>query len=193
MFDCNIWKQVQEIDNKDSFVDESDREIFLEYLNNPSMVLMEMANVLGNDVVYEQRLPFSFYFSDKKIAHSRHGIRTKIIWNPSKTPSDADGFMQLHGNYEYISGSHKYKPTNKELNTARNFFKKYKVLFSAVWEEKLDQAQLQKYFTGSISFKELLSKFNSVSEIQYYKLNHANSLDELEDMVRKYKIYNMND
>ena len=44
-----------------------------------------------------------------------------------------------------------------------------------------------------MSFKEMLSKFYNITEKQYYYINHANSLDELEAVVRKYKIYNMND
>lgn len=192
-FDWGIWKQMAEIDNEDEFIDDSERKVFLEYLNDPSMVLMEMANVTGNDVVVERGLPFSFYISSKMAVHNQHGIRVKILWNPSKSPANADGYLELHGDYKYIVGSHKYKPTSKELSIARNFFKKYKVLLAAVWEDKVDQQQLYRYFVGDISFKELLSRFYNMSEKQYYYLNHANNLTELEETVRKYKIFNMND
>ena len=53
----------------EDFLDEADRKVFEWYLKEPSAVLMEMANVIGNDVVLEKRLPFSFYFSNKKIVH----------------------------------------------------------------------------------------------------------------------------
>ena len=192
-FDWGIWKQMAEIDNEDEFIDDSERRVFLEYLNDPSMVLMEMANVTGNDVVVEPRLPFSFYMSSKMAVHGQHGIRVKILWNPSKSPANADGYMELHGDYKYTIGSHKYKPTGKELKIAREFFKKYKVLFAAVWEDKVDQQQLYRYFVGDISFKELLSKFDNTTEKQYYYLNHSKDLKELEETVRKYRIFNMND
>ena len=192
-FDWGIWKQMQEIDNEDEFIDDSERRVFLEYLKDPSMVLMEMANVRGNDVKLEYRLPFSFYFSTKNAVHSQHGIRAKVVWNPNKAPEGADGYFELHGDYEYTIGSHKYKPTPKEKETARDFFKKYKVLFAAVWESKLYDGDLQDYFKGRINLKELLSKFDNISERQYFDINHCNSLEELEQCVRKYKIFNMND
>lgn len=192
-FDWGIWKQMAEIDNEDEFIDDSERRVFLEYLNDPSMVLMEMANVRGIDTKIEDRLPFSFFFTNKKAVHKQHGIRLKVMWNPSKNPEDADGYLELHGDYEYTIGSHKYKPTSKELSILRNFAHKYKVLFSAVWEGKLYDGDLQDYFRGRISFKELLSKFDGITEKQYYYLNHANNLTELEETVRKYKIFNMND
>lgn len=193
MFDWGIWKQIQKIDNDDEFIDDSERRVFLEYLNDPSMILMEMANVRGIDTKIENRLPFSFFFTNKRAVHNQHGIRLKILWNPSKNPKDADGYIELHGNYEYVSGSHKYKPTKDELRILREFVKKYKVLFSAVWEEKLYDGDLQDFFKGRISIKELLSKFDDISEKNYYTLNHCNSLEELEQCIRKYKIFNMND
>lgn len=192
-FDWGTWKQMQEIDSEDEFIDDSERRVFLEYLRDPSMVLMEMSNVVGNDIKIDKKLPFSFYISSRRAVHNQHGIRVKIIWNPSKAPASADGYMELHGNYDYTIGSHKYKPTAKELKIARDFFKRYKVLFAAVWEERVDPQQVYRYFVGDIPFKELLSKFYDVSEEQYYHLNHARDLQELEEIVRKYKIFNMND
>lgn len=192
-FDWGIWEQMTAIDNENEFIDDSERKVFLEYLNDPSMVLMEMANVRGIDTKIENRLSFSFYFSTKTAVHKQHGIRLKIIWNPSKAPADADGYLELHGDYNYIISSHKYKPTAKELNMLREFAHKYKVLFAAVWEDKLYDGDLQDYFKGRISFKELLSKFDNITEKQYYYLNHSKDLKELEETVRKYKIFNMND
>lgn len=179
--------------NEDEFIDEMDKQIFEEYLNDPSTVLMEMANMVGNRVKTDANLPFSFYFSTKSAVHGAHGIRVKILWNPSKSPNDADGYMELHGNYEYVRGSHKYKPTEKELKVARNFFKKYKVIFSAVWEEKMDYTSVQDFFEGEISFRELLINFTNVTEKQFYLINHASTLEELESIVREKKIFNMND
>lgn len=192
-FDWGTWKQMQEIDNEDEFIDDSERRVFLEYLNDPSMVLMEMANFLGNNVKVYNRLPFSFYVSSKTAVHNQHGIRAKIIWNPSRAPASADGNLELHGDYRYTVNSHKYKPTRKELEIAREFFKRYKILFTAIWEEKVDPSYVQDYLAGRIPLRELLTKFYDISEKQYYHLNHAKDLQELEEIVRKYKIFNMND
>ena len=177
----------------EDFLDSADRKLFEIYLKDPSMVLMEMANVVGNDVVLEKRLPFSFYFSTKDAVHAQHGIRLKILWNPSKSPEYADGYIEMHGDYKYIPGSHKYQPVGKELFILRTFCKKYKVIFSAVWENKLASNYVQKYFDGRLQFNELLTKFESVTEKQYYLINHCKNLEELEQCVRKNKIFNMND
>lgn len=181
----NLWN--------DNFIDEAEQLLFEEYLGDPSALLLEMASVLGNEVRAECRLPFSFYFSDKNAVHQQHGIRAKIIWNPSKSSSNADGYMELHGDYRYISGSHKYQPTSKELRAAREFFQKYKVLFAAVWEEKLNPMHLVRYFAGDLSLRDLLAKFEEVREKQYYDINHCKTLGELENCVRKNKIFNIND
>ena len=180
--------------NADEFLDKADQEVFEWYMRDPSAILMEMANVVGNYVKTESfRLPFSFHFCDKNAVHQQHGIRVKVIWNPSKAPSSADGYFELHGDYDYISGSHKYRPSADELKLARKFFKKYKVLFAAAWEEVLDAKPIQDYFEGKIKLNELLSKFDIEDDMQYYYLNHCKSLEELEVCVRKYNIYNMND
>ena len=175
------------------FIDESDRCLFEEYLVNPSIILMEMANVRGMDVSVQNMLPFSFYFSSKVAVHNQHGIRVKIVWNPSKTYTDADGYMELHGNYNYVSGSHKYIPTRSQIREAENFFKKYKVLFSAVWEGILYEGDLIKFLHGDINLVSLISKFDVDNEDMYYKINHCKSIEDLERCVRENKIFNMND
>ena len=34
-FDWGIWKQMQEMDSEDEFIDDSERRVFLEYLKDP--------------------------------------------------------------------------------------------------------------------------------------------------------------
>lgn len=177
---------------EEDFLDEADMRVFEIYLDDPSAVLMEMANVIGNKVKVEYKLPFSFYFCDKDAVHQQHAIRAKILWNPSKAPSNADGYMELHGDYKYTISSHKYKPISKELSLARDFFRKYKVLFAAVWEEKLNSNDLVDYFNGNYSWRELLACFDLKGK-DYYNVNHCNNLNELEKCVRENKIFNMND
>ena len=73
------------------------------------------------------------------------------------------------------------------------FVRKYKVLFAAVWEKKLDQNAVLGYFEGAYNFKQLVSQFEGITEKQFYIINHCNNLTELERAVRENKIFNMND
>ena len=186
-----LWEELNQLEQEE-FIDKSDYEDFQLYLSDPSCVLMEMANFVGNTIQLEKYLPFSFHICTKEAVHQKHGIRAKILWNPSKAPSSADGYMELHGDYDYTSGSHKYQPTGKELQIARDFFKKYKTLFAAVWEEVLDADPVQDYFKGRLSLKELLTKFDLKGR-DYFEVNHCNTLTELEQCVREHNIFNMND
>lgn len=193
-FDFGVWKQLNNLQESGSFINEEDFEDFKEYLYSPSKILMEMANAVGNNVRREKNLPFSFFFSSKKAVKGTHGIRVKILWNPSKALADADGFLELHGDYAYIPGSHKYEPNAKELSIARKFFKKYKVLFSAVWEDVLyDPSQLVMYFYGKISWKELMKQFDTGKSDWNFYISTTENLQELEGMVREENMFNMND
>ena len=188
----NVWKELDNIGKWEEY-QKTEQLILEDYLKEPSAILMEMACVRGNDIKLE-RLLFSFYFSSKEDVHGRHGIRVKIQWNPSKIISkDADGYLELHGDYDYVSGSHRYTPTSRELGIARDFFRRYKVLFSAVWEGKLHQNDLQHYFEGTLDWKHMLSAFDNVGEKGYYYINHCKNIQELEEIVRVYGIFNMND
>lgn len=193
-FDFGVWKQLNNLQESGSFISEEDFEDFKEYLYSPSKILMEMANAVGNNVKREKNLPFSFFFSSKKAVRGTHGIRVKVLWNPSKAPADADGFLELHGDYEYIPGSHKYEPNAKELSFARKFFKKYKVLFSAVWEDVLyDPSQLVMYFYGKISWKELMKQFDTGNSDCNFYIQTTDNIKELEQLVREENMFNMND
>ena len=189
-----IFEELNSI--KDEFIDDSDQEVFAYYLSEPSAVLMEMAIVRGVDARPEQ-LPFSFYFSEKSVVHSKHGIRVKVQWNPIRMKSkDADGYFIIHGNefpYEWVPGSHKYRPTAKEIKLASQFIKKYKVLFSAVWEEVLDEVDLEDYFKGRISWKDLLECFHTKDVEGDLLIQASKDLKDLEYTVREENLFNMND
>jgi len=177
----------------DEFLDKYDKLVFLEYLKDDCAVLMEMANVVGNKVTLEKQLPFSFHFCDKEAVHQQHGIRLKVLWNPSKAPSQADGYMKMHGDYEYVIGSKKYKPTEKEISILRDFCKKYKVLFAAVWEDKLIADDVADYLKGRILWKDLMYCFYNISASMKDLLIHCQNLKDLEYAVRRNKIFNMHD
>mgnify|MGYP001075707804 CR=1 FL=1 len=152
--------------------------------------LMEMSNVVGRKCVTD-KIPFSFYFSSKDDVP--HPIRLKIKWNREKIGKDLDGYFELHGNYEYVhsTDADAKKPSSKELEVARQFIKKYKVLFCAVWEGKLDQDDLASFFKGRVKLRDLLSYLEGISENEYYAINHCHTLEEIEQCVRELDIFNM--
>lgn len=156
--------------------------------------LFEMSNIRGNKIKIED-IDFSFYFSSKSNVDCRHGIRVKICWNKEKlSPSLLDGYMELHGNYKYVSKENpNYKPNKYDIATAQYFFRRYKVLFSAVWEEKLDENVLNDYLRGIINFEELLNEFENILPENKDKIKKAKDRKELEKIVRENNIYNMND
>ena len=185
-------KLVEEFSN-DEFLGSDDKKLFEYYLTHEDALLMEMANLRGNDIKLHDRIPFSLYISTKEVVHGVHAIRVKVLWNPNKMTSSPDGQIELHGDYEYKGFSHKYKPSEKEIFTLRNFCKKYKIFFSAIWESKLDSNDFIDYLRNIIQFNELLTKFDNVSEKHYYLINHCKSIEELEKCIRDNKIFNMND
>lgn len=191
--DC--FRALEELDD-DEFIDESDKRVFERYISDPSAVLMEMACVRGKDVK-PTRLPFSFYFSDREAVHSQHGIRVKVTWNPMKiNSSDADGFFIIHGKdfpYKWVPGSHKYKPTAKELKNASMFIRNNKVLFAAVWEGVLHQNDLQHYFEGFLSWKDLLKCFHTGDMEGDSLIQVSKDVEDLEQTVREENLFNMND
>lgn len=152
--------------------------------------LMEMANMRGKHVKTDN-IGFSFYFSDK--TECNHGLRVKVSWNSEKLTGGFDGYFELRGPLRYISGIHSKTPPAKDFLDAKRFFKKYKVLFAAVWELKLDPQVIQDYFRAFIDINELVTSFENVTEEQNTLLSQATDLISLEKIVREHNIFNMND
>ena len=147
--------------------------------------LTEMANMVGKKIITDD-VNFSFYFSNKNEVN--HGIRAKVKWNKEHLTGSTDGYFELHGNYNYVQSMDGKIPKQSDIQLARKFFKKYKVLFAAVWENCLDANDLQDYFKGYLSFEDLLNSF-LIPE----KFTGIKSLSELENYVRENSIYNLND
>ena len=156
-----------------------------------SRQLMEMANVRGN-YVKTDNINFSFYFSDK--TECNHAIRAKIKWNPAKVSGTLDGYVELHGNYNYVqSSSSDAHPSSKDIIVMQQFFRKYKVLFAAVWEMKLEADDVSDYFLGRIDLINLIDKFDNLDASSYMRLLQVSNITQLENVVREYQIFNMND
>lgn len=189
----NIEKQLNE--NYIEYKEDSDL-LNEEYVRE--VLLWEMANMLGRKVKSEANpLNFSFHFLGKDNT-MRHAIRVKITWNPDHIKQGQfDGYIEAHGEYRYYqSPKSDAHPSKKDIDRARMFVRKNKVLFAAVWENVLDEASVQSYFLGNSPLYEVVANLDLPDKI-YYNINYnfieKNTLTELEDRVRKYKAFNMND
>ena len=132
------------------------REAFEDLNKIDEDLLMEMANVRANRVTIEQ-LDFSFYFGEKM---GQHSIRVKICWNKNRMIEDELCVMELFGDYKYFQSQKLNKNVSEgDIEKARQFFKKYKVLFSAVWEGILYEQDLVAYFFGDKQLNEIIDSF----------------------------------
>ena len=149
--------------------------------------LLEMANILGRKVKIE-KIDFSFYFSQK--SGMQHSIRVKIKWNRDRFRGAEDGYMDLHGQYDYVQSEYGEAVSETEISKARDFFMKYKVLFTAVWEEFLEADDVQDYFKGNLTFDELKDSFYDLPEKIFVD---AQTIADIEKIVRENKLFDMND
>jgi hypothetical protein len=155
---------------------------------------MEFANMLGRRVMTDD-IDFSFLFSFKN--NCPYGIGVRIRWNRDKLMESADGYMELSGDYRYVSaenysskGIDEIKtPSEEQLAKARGFFQKYKVLFAAVWEVKLEHTYVQDYLRGDMPFEELKRSFEF--DARYFE--NARNLQDMEEVVRSRQLFDMND
>ena len=170
-----------------------DKDIWDEELElNEDVALLEMANVLGKKCEVED-IDFTFYLSTKM--GMRHSIRVKIVWNKDHYDKDKLGYIEAHGNYKYGQDlSQKFNPKSYDIDTARYLVKRYKVLFAAVWEMKLEADDVADYFKGTISWKNLMNSFYNIKSQEIKEiLANCKNLKDLEYAVRKNNVYNMND
>lgn len=155
--------------------------------------LLEMSNVRGKDCKVEV-IDFSFYFSTKE--RVPHSIRVKVKWNPNRMSGSDDGYFELHGDYKYVSES-RDSVNFKQIEKARQFFKKYKVVFSGVWEDIIDPTDAVHYFEGRIGLIDLIEEMSLSDEEIYDTLRLMRGVEsdisELETAVRVLSLFNMND
>lgn len=151
--------------------------------------LCEMSTIRGKYAKVED-LDFSFYFSAR---NPRHVIRAKIRWDRDKLGNTFDGIMELHGDYKYNPSPNSKKIPQYDIDTARYFFKRYKVLFAAVWEMKLDENLVIEYLKGQIKLSELILQFENIPQSDIDKMSRCSTITELNKCVRENKIFNMND
>ena len=189
-----IFEQLREIEalerdpfNKIFYLTEEELETPEEH----ELFLTEMANMPGRFMKIED-IDFSFYLSEK---NGNHAIRLKVCWNRERLISDECGYIELHGDYKYNQPKDlKYKPKNYEIETLRYFAKRYKVLFAAAWERKLDCDVIAEYFKGRIAWRELMQEWINIEDEEILEvLANCQNLKDLEYVIRKNNIFNMND
>ena len=147
-----------------------------------------LCDMTGKFVLVEY-INFSFEFAIKSnVQHN--AIQVVINWNRDRLSGTKDGYMNLWGNYKYVRYEYGQDASNEEISEARDFFMKYKVLFAAVWEENLDPDSVRDYLRKILSFDELKESFYDVPEGIF---KDAKTIADIEDIIRKNKLFDMND
>lgn len=147
-----------------------------------------MCNVRGRYVANPGALPFSFYFSSG--AGMPHSIRVMPVFNPNRLVSSLTGTLKLCDDWEYIPGKDDADVSSKDIKNMKEFFRKYLVLFCAVWDEQLSDGVVEDYFRGDILFSDMLKDFDFY-EMQSSELNNIKSISELESFCRDNQLVNL--
>ena len=150
--------------------------------------ILAMSNVRGKYVQNPSVLPFSFYFSSG--SGVTHSIRVKPMFNPDKLKSSLVGTLKLSDDWAYTPGINDHNITTKQINEMKAFFRKYLVLFCAVWDEQMQDAVLSDYFQGRASFHDVLEDLDFYEEHEA-ELNDIHTVEELETFCRQFGLVNM--
>lgn len=147
-----------------------------------------MSNIRGKYVKHPTPLPFSFYFSSSDGV--THGPRVKPSFNPEKLKMSQTGTLKLCDDWEYIPGKEDSKISSKQVESMKDFFRSYLVLFCAVWDEIIQDGVVADYLVGRISFKEMLQDFDFYEE---YKddLDRIRDVFELDNFCRDNNLVNI--
>ena len=154
-----------------------------------------MSNIRGEDIAVPHKQSFSFYYGSKKQMNDgniAHGIRVKVVKNPSKIIKQQFSVLEIHGDYKFHQNPEADRLNGKQITQIREFFRDYKALFSAVWEEELDENDLRDFFIGVKSFEDLMKCLDFYEEYKQ-ELDKIDTVEDLELLVRRNSIFNMND
>ena len=150
--------------------------------------LIEMSNVRGRYVKQPYQLPFSFYFSSG--AGVPHSIRVKPVFNPEKLKRSETGTLKLCDDWEFTPGVNDGSVATTLVQEMKSFFKKYIVLFCAVWDEQMQDAVLQDYFLGNIEFDEMIQDLDFYGRYKDELLN-IHDIESLEKFCRENNLVNL--
>lgn len=149
--------------------------------------IFAMSNVRGKYVKNPHRLPFSFYFSSG--AGVGHGPRVKPMFNESKLISSMTGTLKLCDDWEFVPGIDDKDVKADKISDMKDFFKTNIVLFCAVWDEQMQDATLEDYFKGDITFQEM------ITDLDFYEkyrddLMLISNVSQLDEFCRKNQLVN---
>lgn len=145
--------------------------------------MIEMANIVGNYVANPNKLSFSFYFSANNGTHS---IRVKPSFNPERLIARKVGTLKLSDDWKFTPGEDDTKIKNKDIEIMKDFFRKYIVLFCAVWDMQLSERPVQKYFEGDYTLLQVMKDMDFYNE----NMKSIETIEDLENYCRKNKLVN---
>lgn len=160
----------------------------MKFIVHPQHSIFGMSNVRGRYVKNPKQLPFSFYFSSGDGV--THGPRVKPLFNPERLISSLTGTLELCNNWEYVPGKDDKNVGEKSIRQMKKFFKDYVVLFCLVWDEHMQDATLEGYFKGEITFNEMLQDIDFHPQYKDHLDNMA-SVQELEKFCRDNELVNL--
>ena len=156
-------------------------------LMRSSEKILAMSNVRGIHVKNPGELDFSFYFSSG--AGVDHGPRVKPMFKNNKLISSLTGTLKLCDDWEYLPGSDDTHVDSQSISKMKKFFKSYIVLFCAVWDEQMQDAVLEDWFKGSITFNEMLEDLDFYEDYKQ-ELDNIHDVKSLEKFCRDNELVN---
>lgn len=140
--------------------------------------IFAMSNVRGKYVKNPHSLPFSFYFSSG--TGVSHGPRVKPMFNESKLISSLTGTLKLCDDWNFVPGINDKDVKADKISDMKDFFRNNIVLFCAVWDEQMQDATLEDYFKGDITFQEMIADLDFYEKYRddLVKISNVSQLDE---------------
>lgn len=149
--------------------------------------ILAMSNVRGRCVKNPHSLPFSFYFSSG--ADVKHGPRVKPMFNEAKLINSLTGTLKLCDDWKFLPGANDKDIKADKVSDMKAFFKEHIVLFCAVWDEQMQDATLEDYFKGDITFHEMLEDLDFYEEYKD-ELDRISTVAQLEEFCREHNLVN---
>lgn len=152
----------------------------MEKVTRPIVTTIPFTAVRGNEVKNPHKLNFSFYFSTKDSCHS---IRVKPVFAPSRMQYSNAGNLDLHTDWEFMPERDDRNVDPSEIQQMKEFFRKYFILFSAVWDSQLPSIVVKDYFEGKCTLNQLIKQTEFYSDYSS-ELDKIKSIEDLEEFCR---------
>lgn len=132
-------------------------------------------------------LAFSFYLYARDSLS--HGPRVKPIFNSGKPKDTFAGVLKLCDDWEYTPGPQDSTIGADQIREMKAFFRKYLVLFCAVWNLQLDDPTVGDYFEGEVDFDEVIQSLDFYDEFKR-ELDQVHDAESLEVFCRLKNLVN---